>query len=197
MSQGFTKDIERPGVLNDLSDVNAAAPADTEVLTWVAASSEWQAAAAAGGGGSTFADNVFRVQDDGDATKEIAFQASSITTSTVRTITMPDANVDLTNVHAESHTIASHSDTTATGAELETLTDGSDADSLHVHNHGNLTGLVDPADHPQHPIKTGWDLDYSSSVTITMVDGTRTVSIAPTGANFTYWISGVQYTQTV
>jgi len=31
------------------------------------------------------------------------------------------------------HTIASHSDTTATGAELETLTDGSDADSLHVH----------------------------------------------------------------
>lgn len=35
--------------------------------------------------------------------------------------------------HAESHTVASHSDTTATGAELETLTDGSNADSLHVH----------------------------------------------------------------
>jgi len=32
-----------------------------------------------------------------------------------------------------SHTIASHSDTTATGAELETLTDGSNADALHVH----------------------------------------------------------------
>jgi hypothetical protein len=29
--------------------------------------------------------------------------------------------------HAESHTVASHSDTTATGSELETLTDGSDA----------------------------------------------------------------------
>jgi hypothetical protein len=31
------------------------------------------------------------------------------------------------------HTIASHSDTTATGAELETLTDGSNADALHTH----------------------------------------------------------------
>lgn len=35
--------------------------------------------------------------------------------------------------HAEAHTVASHSDTTATGAELETLTDGSAADSLHTH----------------------------------------------------------------
>ena len=35
--------------------------------------------------------------------------------------------------HAESHTIASHSDTSATGAELDTLTDGSNADALHVH----------------------------------------------------------------
>jgi hypothetical protein len=35
--------------------------------------------------------------------------------------------------HAEAHTVASHSDTTATGTELETLTDGSNADSLHAH----------------------------------------------------------------
>jgi hypothetical protein len=34
--------------------------------------------------------------------------------------------------HAEAHTVASHSDTTATGAELETLTDGSTT-ALHVH----------------------------------------------------------------
>ncbi|MHC4621125.1 MAG: hypothetical protein ACYTEQ_25545 [Planctomycetota bacterium] len=31
------------------------------------------------------------------------------------------------------HTIASHSDTTGTGPELDTLTDGSDADALHTH----------------------------------------------------------------
>ena len=36
--------------------------------------------------------------------------------------------------HNESHTVASHSDTTGTGSELNTLTDGSDASSLHVHD---------------------------------------------------------------
>jgi len=35
--------------------------------------------------------------------------------------------------HAESHNVASHNDTTATGTELETLTDGSNADALHAH----------------------------------------------------------------
>ena len=37
-------------------------------------------------------------------------------------------------LHAESHDIASHSDTTATGTELDTLTDNSMADTLHRHS---------------------------------------------------------------
>lgn len=45
---------------------------------------------------TVFPDNTFRIQDDGDATKEIAFQASGITTGNVRTITMPDQAIDLT-----------------------------------------------------------------------------------------------------
>lgn len=53
---------------------------------------------AVGGGGNTFLDNVFRIQDDGDNTKEIALEASAITTGTTRTITMPNVNVDLTDV---------------------------------------------------------------------------------------------------
>ena len=48
-----------------------------------------------GGVGNELADNVFRIQDNSDATKEIAFEASGITTGTTRTITMPDANVTL------------------------------------------------------------------------------------------------------
>ncbi len=36
--------------------------------------------------------------------------------------------------HAQSHTIVSHSDTTATGTELNTLTDDSMADTLHRHS---------------------------------------------------------------
>jgi len=39
--------------------------------------------------------------------------------------------------HTQSHTVVSHSDTTATGAETETLTDGSNADALHTHTHGD------------------------------------------------------------
>jgi hypothetical protein len=40
-------------------------------------------------------DSVFRITDDSDPTKKIAFQASGISASTTRTITMPDSNVDL------------------------------------------------------------------------------------------------------
>lgn len=42
--------------------------------------------------GNVFADNVFRIQDNGDATKQIAFEASGITTGTTRTLTVQDAN---------------------------------------------------------------------------------------------------------
>ncbi len=47
---------------------------------------------------SEFIDNAFRILDDGDTTKEIAFEASSITTANTRTITMVDADLDLANV---------------------------------------------------------------------------------------------------
>jgi hypothetical protein len=46
-----------------------------------------------------FLDNVFRISDDVDNTKKIAFQASAIATGTVRTISMPDANVNLADVN--------------------------------------------------------------------------------------------------
>ena len=62
-------------------------------------------------------------------------------------------------------------------------------------DHGDLSGLADD-DHPQYLRKTGWNLNYSSEVTLAFVNGTRTFSITPTGANFTYWVSGVQYTKT-
>jgi len=45
-----------------------------------------------------FADDTFYIYDNGDNSKKIAFQASGITGSTTRTITMPDADVDLTDV---------------------------------------------------------------------------------------------------
>ena len=49
-------------------------------------------------------------------------------------------NVTTNQHHNESHTVASHNDTTATGTELETLTDGSGADALHTHAGSVMTG---------------------------------------------------------
>lgn len=41
---------------------------------------------------TTFLDSVFRIQDNGDATKQIAFEASGITTATTRTLTAQNWN---------------------------------------------------------------------------------------------------------
>lgn len=52
----------------------------------------------AGGGtvcSTEFADNDFIIFDDGDSTKELAFEVSAITTATTRTITMDDRNIDM------------------------------------------------------------------------------------------------------
>ena len=46
----------------------------------------------ANAGGSEFADNVFRVKDNSDATKKLAFECSGISGSTTRTLTVPDNN---------------------------------------------------------------------------------------------------------
>ena len=48
------------------------------------------------GGGSTFVDNAFRIVDDIDNTRQIAFQAGSITAPNTRTITMADQDINLT-----------------------------------------------------------------------------------------------------
>lgn len=51
---------------------------------------------------TTFLDSVFRVQDNGDATKQLAFELAGFTTATTRTLTPPNASgvlalIDLAN----------------------------------------------------------------------------------------------------
>lgn len=61
--------------------------------------------------------------------------AHSATTGQVATDHHSNANDHApTNDHVEAHTVASHSDTTGTGAELESLTDGSE---IALHSHSN------------------------------------------------------------
>lgn len=45
-----------------------------------------------GGGGSTFSDSLFRVYDNGDNTKKVAFELSGVAAGTTRTITIPNAS---------------------------------------------------------------------------------------------------------
>ena len=52
----------------------------------------------AGDAPGEYLDNTFRIKDNDDTTKKIAFQASGIATGEERTITMPDADVDLGKV---------------------------------------------------------------------------------------------------
>jgi len=51
---------------------------------------------------SEFSDSNFRIYDNGDNTKKIAFEASSISTGTTRTLTMPDFDITLANMAAQS-----------------------------------------------------------------------------------------------
>lgn len=62
----------------------------------------------------TVADNVFTVQDDGDATKQMKFQLSGITTGNTRTLTVPDASTTLVGTDA-TQTLTNKTLTTPSG----------------------------------------------------------------------------------
>jgi hypothetical protein len=47
---------------------------------------------------AVFSDSTFRVQDNDDATKQLAFEVSGVGAGTTKTITMPDANINLGNL---------------------------------------------------------------------------------------------------
>ena len=65
-----------------------------------------------------YADTDFRIQDNSDATKEIAFEASGITTGTTRTITVPDSDVDLGDIADKAVTATLASTSNGDGASL-------------------------------------------------------------------------------
>lgn len=90
-------------------------------------------------------DDAYLKNDANDETSGDLTVANLITAGNVDGIDVSAHDVATTGVHGAggdtlatdadiaAQDIADHNDTTATGAELETLTDGSDADSLHTH----------------------------------------------------------------
>lgn len=78
----------------------------------------------------SFQDSTFNIYDDGDATKKIAFQASGIGTTQTRTITMPNADVDLgglTNSNIASGAGITYSKLSLTGGIVNADVSGSAA----------------------------------------------------------------------
>lgn len=85
-------------------------------------------------------DAVFSIQDNADATKEIRFEASGITTGTIRTATMPDADLTIVGT-TTTQTLTNKTITIADNAL--TIQDNSDATKqLNLELSGITTGTT-------------------------------------------------------
>ncbi len=80
-----------------------------------------------------FSDNAFKIFDEGDPTKELAFQVSGVSVSTTRTITVPDEDVSLID--------DASSDPLIDGDTANDGTEGSLArkDHIHIKHHAKYT----------------------------------------------------------
>lgn len=82
--------------------------------------------------------------------------------------------------HNEAHTVASHSDTSATGAELNALTNGSNADTLHAHAfpsvpHSATTGQTANDHHNEsHTVASHSDTSATGSELNELTNGSET-----------------------
>ena len=124
----------------------ATAPTGGQVLSWNAGTSEWEPAASGAGGDHATMTNLAYA-----ASGHTGFEATGVAAAGdaahLAAFVHADIALNTADRHTAAHTIASHSDTTATGAELETLTDGSDADALHAHAVNDTHVAGDGSDH--------------------------------------------------
>ena len=101
------------------ADINASAAIDAtkihngtvtntefSYLNGVTSDIQTQINGAVAGVVSNVQDDVFRIQDNGDNTKEIAFEVSGVATGTTRTVTMPDSDVNLGIMSSNGFSIA-------------------------------------------------------------------------------------------
>lgn len=124
----------------------------------------WLLSPSAGAVVTAFADNVFRIQDNGDATKQLAFQVSGITTATTRTLTPPNADATIAALDVEDQTLTGGA--RVTSKSLTTPTNGS-------------TLTLDPGDRPlQHVTNNvaGWTLAPGSNTGSILLDITNGAS---------------------
>jgi hypothetical protein len=152
--------------------------------TWIATTDlRGRDATAVSGGGSgvqnEFSDNLFRILDNVDPTKEIAFEASGITTGTTRTITMADADVDLSDIatnNAKVSNVTTNLSTTQTATTVDVVSsDGTDATLPQAIAGGNA-GVLSGADKTKlDGIEAGAEVNNISDANATdLTDGGET-----------------------
>ncbi len=116
----------------------------------------------------------------GSAGGAVAHDSGAVVRTVMTSQALDDLFLDVidleTDQHTEAHTVASHSDTTGTGAELETLTDGSNADSLHLHSELIVFGETGDL-----TVKTGTHRFYLP-YGVKIIEVEISVGTAPTGA---------------
>ena len=98
------------------------------------------------------------------------------------------SDIDALQAAPPAHTVSSHSDTTATGTELDTLTDGSNGDALHVHAYEAADAAIVKSDETE-TLSVAWDLGTPSAMVGTNLSGT--------GASFTAGTATVSTTSTI
>ena len=128
--------------------------------------------AGAGSAAATeFPDNTFRIFDDSDATKEIAFQASGITTATTRTMTVQDADgiiayTNVANYGTGATSFTDHGVLLGSGTAAITATAEPSNGQLLIGNTGNDPSLATLA---------------SADGTIAITNGAGTIDLAVSG----------------
>ena len=119
-----------------------------------------------------FYSNEFKIRNGTDATKELIFNTDSIATGTTREYSFPDSNG---TVAIEGRDVTFN---TVNGRDVDN--DGLVLDRLET----IATESFEP---------TGFL--SQSTTTLSFIDLTRTLTIAPTGTEFAYYIRGIRYTK--
>ena len=95
------------------------------------------------------ADNIFRVIGSGDITKKLAFEVDGITTATTRTVTMPDADVNLSDAARAASLLSENPIPSVTVMRTGTSTTAGTMTSASVASSNRQSGAGAPSSTPE------------------------------------------------
>lgn len=131
----------------DIADIDATGTPSAS--TYLRGDGTWSAVA---GGSDEVADNLFRIVDDGDGTKKLAFEVSAITTATTRTWTIPDRAINFSSggtfaENSHTHVKADVTDFAHASTHITAGSDEIDGDQIDIdYTPTNYTPSITPTE---------------------------------------------------